>query len=273
MSDIITNVDEIDPSCTDFALFSGGNDSVVSTHVAQKRHDIDWVVYLDTNTGIDENLEHVKSVCESYEWDLGILSSPVTLRQFVLGTDTRKPYGFPGPAKHSWAYNYFKERQLSELSTHLNTKPRFFTGVRSHESQRRMKTVDGERNEADRWVWIAPIHDWRDERVNDYRDKKNLPENPVAKKIGKSGDCLCGAFSHRDDMMVELEAHYPERAEWIKELESDAKEELDDEEKYSYWGFAGLSKKELRAKIAEDDMSQMSLCSSCDVPSYPRDNE
>jgi 3'-phosphoadenosine 5'-phosphosulfate sulfotransferase (PAPS reductase)/FAD synthetase len=271
VSKVVTSVDEINPNCTDFALFSGGNDSVVSTHVAQREYDIDWVVYLDTNTGIQENIEHVKEVCHKYDWDLAILSSPVTLREFVLGTDTRQAYGFPGPAKHSWAYNYLKERQLSKLATRIDSKPRYYTGVRSHESERRMETVGGEKQEADRWIWMAPIHDWRDERVDDYRAEHNLPNNPVAEKIGKSGDCLCGAFDHRNDVMVELEAHYPERAEWIKQLETEAQEKLDTDEKYTYWGFGGLSEKELRAEIANDDMAQMSLCSSCDVPDYPRD--
>ena len=50
--ELIDSVSDIDPDCTDFALFSGGDDSVVSTHVAQQEYDIDWVVYLDTNTGI-----------------------------------------------------------------------------------------------------------------------------------------------------------------------------------------------------------------------------
>jgi diphthamide synthase (EF-2-diphthine--ammonia ligase) len=55
---VVYTVDDIDPSCTKFALFSGGNDSVVSTHLAYKKHDIDWTVYLDTNTGVPANTEH-----------------------------------------------------------------------------------------------------------------------------------------------------------------------------------------------------------------------
>jgi diphthamide synthase (EF-2-diphthine--ammonia ligase) len=58
---VVYTVDDIDPSCTKFALFSGGNDSVVSTHLAYKKHDIDWTVYLDTNTGVPANTEHQRT--------------------------------------------------------------------------------------------------------------------------------------------------------------------------------------------------------------------
>ena len=270
MTRVITDVSNIDPSCTDFALFSGGNDSVVSTHVAYNEYDIDYTVYLDTNTGVDENLEHVKDVCESYGWDLAVISSPMTLKEFALGSDTREALGFPGPGVHSWAYQYFKERQLREIATHVDGTPRFYTGVRSHESNRRMKNVEGGRVEAERWVWVSPVHDWRDSAMDKYREDHDLPTNPVAEKIGRSGDCYCGAYAHRDSELAELEAHYPDHAEWLKRVEKEVQDEIGTDEDYAYWGFGGLSEKELRAKMANDDMNQMSLCSSCDVPEYPR---
>jgi len=271
MVEIISTVGSIDVKDEHFALFSGGNDSVVSTHVAQKEYDIDWTVYLDTNTGLDENLEHVKQVCREYDWDLAVLSSPVTLKGFALGTDTRDAIGFPGPGVHSWAYQYFKERQLASIATHTDRTPKFYTGVRSHESQRRMKNVEGGRVEAERWVWVSPVHDWRDSAMDKYREEHGLPSNPVAEKIGRSGDCYCGAYAHRDSELAELEAHYPDHAEWLKEVEQEVQDEMGTDEDYAYWGFGGLSEKELRAKMANDDMNQMSLCSSCDVPERPRD--
>jgi len=273
MTDIINEVTEIPSDCTGFALFSGGDDSAVSTHLAQREYDIDYVVYLDTNTGVPENLAHVKDVCRSYNWDLAVLSSPVTLKEFALGTDTREALGFPGPAIHSWAYQYFKERQLREVATHVNGTPKFYTGVRSHESTRRMKNVEGGRVEAERWVWVSPIHDWTDEKMDRYRREHDLPTNPVADKIGRSGDCYCGAFAHRDSELAELEAHYPDHAEWLKEVEQEVQEKIGTGDDYAYWGFGGLSEKELRGKMAQDNPNQMSLCSSCDVPNYPSEEE
>jgi 3'-phosphoadenosine 5'-phosphosulfate sulfotransferase (PAPS reductase)/FAD synthetase len=266
---VVTDTDDIDPAYTDFALFSGGNDSIVSTHRAYDAFDVDMAVYLDTNSGLPANLDHVKDVCDEYGWELAVISSPMTLKEFAVGNDTRKPLGFPGPGVHSWAYQYFKERQLGKIATQIDGTPRFFSGVRTHESERRMNNVDGERVEAERWTWISPVHDWRDSAMDKYRDEHDLPTNPVAEKIGRSGDCYCGAYAHRDAELAELEAHYPDHAEWLRELEAEVQEQIGTDDDYAYWGFGGLSEKELRAKMADDDMAQMSLCSSCDVPDYP----
>ena len=267
--EVLTNIDDLPTDAEHFALFSGGNDSVASTHCAVNEYAIDYVVYLDTNTGIPENKQHVKDVCESYGWDLLIAQSPMTLKDFALGSDSRDPLGFPSPSMHSWAYQYFKERQLGKIATQIDNKPKYYTGVRSRESASRMKNVEGEVQEAERWTWIAPIHDWHDDAVRKYRKEHDLPENPVAEKIGRSGDCYCGAFSNRTTQLVELEAHYPEHAEWLKELEQEVQDELGTDEKYCYWGFGNMSEKRLRALMAENDMNQMSLCSHCDVPDYP----
>ena len=273
MSDVITDVSEIDEQATDFALFSGGNDSIASTHYSYEHYDIDYTVYLDTNTGIPENKEYVKEVCQEYGWDLAILSSPVTLKEFALGTDTRQPLGFPGPAVHSWAFQYLKERQLAAIATHTDNEPRYYTGVRSEESERRMRNVQGESQKAERWVWVSPIHDWSDEQTDQYRQEHELPRNPVNEKIGRSGDCYCGAYANRDTELIELEAHYPDHYEWLTDLESEVQDEIGADEPHCYWGFGSMSDKELRGKIAENDDKQMMLCSSCDVPNYPKPDQ
>ncbi len=272
MSEILTEIDDLPADATDFALFSGGNDSVASTHKAYSEYDIDYTVYLDTNSGLPANKEHVKDVCQEYGWDLLIAQSPVSLKEFALGTDTRKPLGFPAPSMHSWAYQYFKERQIASITTHVNERPRFYAGVRTHESKRRMNNVDGDKDEAERWTWINPIWNWRDEQTDDYREEHDLPKNPVAKKIGRSGDCYCGAFADRQAQLVELEAHYPKHADYLKELEQEVQDELGTDEKYCYWGFGDMSEKDMRAVMAKNDEAQMPLCSSCDVPDYPKAN-
>jgi len=268
---VITDVSESDAQATDFALFSGGNDSIASTHYAHQHHDIDYTVYLDTNTGIPENREYVKEVCDRLGWDLAVISSPVTLKEFATGTDSRQPLGFPGPAIHSWAFQYFKQRQLRQIARHVDAEPRFYTGVRSDESDRRMRNVEGSEQEGEQWLWISPIHDWSDGRTDEYREQNDLPRNPVNEKIGRSGDCYCGAYANRETELVELEAHFPEHYDWLTELEQEVQEEIGSDEPHCYWGFGSIDEKELRAKMAENDDAQMMLCSSCDVPDYPTD--
>ena len=270
MSDIITDVGEIDEQATDFALFSGGNDSIASTHYSHEHYDIDYTIYLDTNTGIPENKEYVKDVCQEYGWDLAILSSQYDLKDFALGSDTRQALGFPGPGIHSWAFHYLKQDQLSQIATQTDNEPRFYTGVRSDESERRMRNVTEDVEQMDRWVYVNPIHDWSDEETDQYRQDNNLPRNPVNEKIGRSGDCYCGAYANRDTELIELEAHYPDHYEWLMELEQEVQEQEGADKPSSYWGFGNMSEKQLRGKIAENDDKQMMLCSSCDVPNYPK---
>lgn len=273
MSNVITDVADIDTSATDFALFSGGNDSIASTHYAHEQYDIDYTVYLDTNTGLDENIEYVKEVCQEYGWNLAVLSSPVTLKEFAVGTDSRQALGFPGPGVHSWAFQYLKERQLAAIATHTDNEPNYYTGVRSDESERRMNNVEGETQEAARWTWISPIHDWTDEQTDAYREKHDLPRNPVNDKIGRSGDCYCGAFANRETELLELQAEYPDHYEWLMDLEQEVQDEIGTDKDYCYWGFGNMSEKELRGKIADNDDKQMMLCSSCDVPDYPKPDQ
>jgi 3'-phosphoadenosine 5'-phosphosulfate sulfotransferase (PAPS reductase)/FAD synthetase len=272
MSDIITDVEEIPTDAQHFALFSGGNDSIASTHYIHEQREIDFTVYLDTNSGIPENKEYVIDVCDEYGWDLAVLSSPVTLKEFAVGTDTRQALGFPGPGAHSWAFQYFKERQLSAIATQTDPEPRFYTGVRSAESDRRMQNIDENREQADRWVWVNPICEWSDSDVGDYRNKHDLPKNPVNREIGRSGDCLCGAFANRTTELVELETHYPEHYEWLMGVEEEVQQELGKNKASSYWGFGDMDEKELRAEIAKNDDKQMMLCSNCDVPDYPTED-
>ena len=272
MSEVITNAEDIPSDAEQFALFSGGNDSIASTHYAYENYEIDFTVYLDTNSGIPENKEYVKDVCDRYGWELIVLSSPVTLKSFALGTDTRQPLGFPGPAAHSWAFQYFKQRQLRMIARQTDAEPKFYTGVRSDESARRMRNVKGETQEGERWLWISPIHDWSDEQTDAYRKEHDLPRNPVNEKIGRSGDCYCGAYANRQTELVELEAHYPDHYEWITQLEQEVQDEIGTSEPHCYWGFGDMNEKELRGLIAENDDAQMMLCSSCDVPNYPTSN-
>lgn len=260
-----------------YALFSGGNDSLAATHyvMEQQERPVDRAVYLDTRSGLPENLEHVRQVCEDYGWPLVVASAPIDLYEFATGAGPgdRDSYGFPGPGAHSWAYRYFKERGLRHIARQHEEKPVFYTGVRSHESDRRMRTVDGPERDTGKWLFRNPIHDWRDERVDEYREEHDLPENPVAQRIGRSGDCYCGAFASRTEELVELEAHYPEHAQFIKDVERRVQEELGTDQENCFWGYGDMSATDLRALLADNDEAQMALCSTCDIPDVPADLE
>lgn len=243
-----------------YAMFSGGHDSLVSTHYCMENGHTDAVLHLDTNTGIPANQEFVEDVCDEFGWQLRIESAKMTLQEFA------KRWGFPASASHGWAYRYFKAHTLQRVAGDLDCKPHFWTGVRRHESKRRMKTVTDKVQEdaTGRWVWHAPLMDWTEQDCEAYIDECKLPRNPVVAYIHRSGECYCGAFAHRDEELIDLEANYPDHYEWLIDVEQDVQDEIGTKQGYCFWGHSEMSSKELRALLAEHDDAQMVLCSDCD---------
>jgi 3'-phosphoadenosine 5'-phosphosulfate sulfotransferase (PAPS reductase)/FAD synthetase len=207
-------------------LFSGGDDSLALTHLAMSEGWADFVIHLDTNSSIPANLDYVRSVCREFHWPLLIISSPMPLDIFAYR------YGFPGPGKgHQWAYNYFKGRQLNYFSQKRKGDVKFFSGVRKLESDRRMENIDAEVQYEDSsdggnftgW-WLSPLIDKSDEWVDRYRERHDLPQNPVAKRIHRSGDCQCLAYGKRTEELIMIEAEYPDYAQWLLNVEKRAQE-------------------------------------------------
>jgi len=303
-------------------LFSGGDDSLALAHYCiETLEAADFVIYLATNTSLPQNIDYVRDVCAEFNWPFAIINSPMTLPK--LGYR----YGFPGPDYHNVAFQYLKARQLQHVHQQMApTKDiKFFSGVRRDESDRRLKNITAEvqyestsNGNFDGW-WISPLLDMSDEEVHEYRTEHDLPRNPVASRIHRSGDCFCLAYGNRTEELLLLEAEYPEFAHWIKNVERrvgeyrgrlkflareypSIKAELDvlrketrphpfrltllkneypdvfewlvsipaDEavgmgrtEATSYIGHGGMSSQELRAFVAEADISQETLCETC----------
>lgn len=206
-------------------LFSGGDDSLALTHWVMERNLADWVVHLETQTSIPANLDYVRQVCEKYGWPLIVVSAPITLEQLAMR------YSFPGPQAHQIAYNYLKGRQLGYLYRRTNGGIKFFSGVRTAESDRRMSHINAEVEYATPgsdnfggW-WISPLISKSDRWVEDYREQHSLPRNPVAaSSLHRSGDCNCMAYGHRTEELVALEADWPEVADWLKNTETRVQE-------------------------------------------------
>lgn len=244
-----------------YAMFSGGHDSLVSTHYCMENGHTDAVLHLDTGTGIPENEQYVRDVCDRNGWQLRIETPNKSLAEFA------KEWGFPGSAAHGWAYRYFKAHSLQRVAADLDEKPHFWTGVRKDESERRMRTVKSETQEdaTGRWMWHAPIADWSKQDCEDYIEEHELPRNSVVENIHRSGECYCGAFAHRDEELVELQAHYPDHYERLMGVEQQVQDEIGTSEDHCFWGHSEMSSKELRALIAEHDEAQMVLCSDCEL--------
>jgi 3'-phosphoadenosine 5'-phosphosulfate sulfotransferase (PAPS reductase)/FAD synthetase len=200
-------------------LFSCGDDSLALTHYAFENDLVDVAIHLDTGSSIPANIDYVREVCRENCWPLILISSPMPFDTFAMR------YGFPGASCHTMAYHAFKGRQLGYINTQTDGSLKFLSGVRTDESDRRMKNITAEvqyaddTNNFDGW-WVSPMMDWSDDQIATYREEHDLRRNPVAEKIHRSGDCSCLAYGHRDEELILLQSEYPDFAEWLLNVEN-----------------------------------------------------
>lgn len=208
-----------------FALVSGGRDSTAMLEVA--RDYIDAVVHINTGIGIPETTEFVRSLVAGMDLDLiEMRTPPEVYRDIVLGP-TRK--GFPGPKFHYICYHLLKSQRLQELQRdHAKRGERLLlvSGVRRHESRRRMNTIaakphEGPSGRLGKCAWVKPLWDWTSEDLANYEQWAEVPRNPVTQYLHRSGECLCGAFASRDELK-EIALWYPATAAYLRELEAEA---------------------------------------------------
>jgi len=236
-------------------MVSGGMDSTVAAAVAHEQADkIDFIAYLDTRTGLDENREYVEELADHFGTQLWTLRTHEQYEAMV------EEQGFPGPSKHIIMYNRLKERQISKLATVTGDKELVtWTGLRKAESPARAKNTERVADQG-RWTMVSPIADWTKEDCKEYIDGHDLPENDLWDTLGRSGDCFCGAYASPEEKLDLRAAGCEYQAEWIESLE-ECVTTGDEKEK---WGWGALSESERRSVRAEKDDGQITLCSHCD---------
>lgn len=201
-----------------FALFSGGHDSLVNTHLTAQHPRFAGVVHLNTGIGIEETREFVRETCQRFGWPLIERWPPrVTYEQMCLDR------GMPGgPKKHEIMYHRLKGESLDVLTAETKTKRSdriiLSTGIRTQESTRRMRlhAVPTRRDGAK--VWVNPITDLSAFDVGAYIEEHGLRRNPVVDKVHRSGECLCGALA-RPEELDEIAFWFPDVAARIRALE------------------------------------------------------
>lgn len=115
-------------------------------------------------------------------------------------------FGFPGPHGHQMMYARLKERCIRLLvrRAKVGKPPRsnvlIASGVRHDESVRRMGYAGREINKTGSQIWVNPLYWWSKEERDEYNAASGLPENPITKLIGMSGECGCGAFAHPGEL-------------------------------------------------------------------------
>lgn len=232
-----------------FLLISGGNDSMVLLHFAQRW--ADYAVHVNTGIGIPQTTEFVREQVGKSSLDLLEYHPPVPYDELVL--NPKYFGGFPGAFGHRFAYQRLKERCIRQLIRDHREKrgDKFLllTGIRKAESARRMgysHPVDVRGAE----VWVNPLLFWENADMREYRRVHEVPESEVAANLHMSGECLCGAFAHPGEL-DEIAFFYPEVAARIRDLERRAREAG---LRYCEWG--------VNKPLSE---AAGPMCSSCDA--------
>jgi 3'-phosphoadenosine 5'-phosphosulfate sulfotransferase (PAPS reductase)/FAD synthetase len=234
-----------------FALYSGGNDSIVSTHFACTNYR-PRVLHCGTTIGIQQTKGHVRGVCSRFGWDLlmeqAIVQGPpsfswskdaagkrikVPFDPFLLPSgawtdgatayeEAVLNYGFPGPGQHGRMYQRLKERSLDRVVSDAkkdherNRNVLLVSGIRHDESAIRAGYKSAIQKDGCK-VWVNPFYFQTAADFEAYRHEFGLPRNPVSKRIGISGECLCGAFAKPGELEL-VRSVEPETAAAIDEL-------------------------------------------------------
>lgn len=245
-------VDSICDGCPSkmWCLVSGGKDSMTTAHVLSTLGRLEGVVFLDTGISVGGLVDHVRSAAAEFGWAFEVYRTPDDYDAMV------RQYGFPGPAGHSKTMARLKLKSLYQFKKKHPRSP-IASGVRTGESSRRfvnakaIQTLEG-------IPTFAPIVHWSTESVLDYVRSNGLPLSPAYRTLHISGDCLCGAFAHPNEITA-LKLFYPTEAERIHKLEHEIASNptfRDSIPPRNRWGWKGL-------RLDSLSIEETFLCGSC----------
>lgn len=179
--------------------FSGGNDSRHVAHWMMNNVPGCEVFHINTGIGIERTREYVRDTCKEQGWPLHEIRAKEDCGQDYDALVRRG--GFPGPDAHGLMYSLLKERAVrllvrrAKVNHGRNANVMLATGVRYDNSVRRMRYVGQEIRKAGGQLWVNP-HYWTTAEERDaYNAVSGIPENPVSRELGMSGECCCGAYA------------------------------------------------------------------------------
>lgn len=184
--------------------FSGGNDSRAVAHWMMNNVPGCRPFHANTGIGIERTRQYVRDTSAANGWNLAELRALEDCGQSY--EDLCLKHGFPGPDGHQLMYSRLKERcvrllvKRSKAGHPRRAKVLIASGIRHDESLIRMGYAGREINVVRAQVWVNPIYWWTREQRDAYNAASGMPENPVTKALGMSGECGCGAFAHPGEL-------------------------------------------------------------------------
>ncbi|AZI75912.1 putative phosphoadenosine phoshosulfate reductase [Sulfolobales Beppu rod-shaped virus 1] len=207
-------------------FFSGGRDSALTCYIAYKVSKVlnknFRLIHIDTKIAISETKEYVKRYADWLNAELKIVQTQYDYFEFV------KKYGYPSVIKNRWCWRFLKQEPLyqfkiEEIKEKIN--PLWILGIRRNESLFRLENYGKITNTLKRGMiknlhvveWL-PILYLSGEEVDRLINKFKIPINPVWKKIGISGECLCLAGTTKKKLEA-LFINYPDIAQKFYEFD------------------------------------------------------
>ena len=192
----------------------GGGDSTVLFELMRELN-FKFVPFLcDTGIRINDTVEFVKKRCADTNLPL-IIETP-TYKSY---DEMVMQFGFPGAPQHIQMYSNLKEKSIRKICSRYQGKKLIITGVRNSESARRKRNAIKEIDKRGNQIWVSPIIHWDDDDKEEYIDTRGIVLNEVSRKIGISGDCLCGAYALPGEL-DKIKKFYPDAAQRIIDLQA-----------------------------------------------------
>ncbi|MCR6691598.1 MAG: phosphoadenosine phosphosulfate reductase family protein [archaeon YNP-LCB-003-016] len=200
--------------------FSGGRDSLVSTHytlVTLKDLDLEkYVCFVDTTVMPPCIYPYVNMVFERIFKPLG--GECHILKPEKSFWELAREWGVPQKNRRYCCY-HLKLKPLYDFTSHLKPRVAHILGLRKTESMRRINFKFAYWDQKHKIWKLNPILEWNDQDVERYIRENNLPISPHY-KMGIQETCICGAFTTKKTLEA-IRAHYPELLEKFASLEGE----------------------------------------------------
>lgn len=211
------------------SMVSGGKDSAASDQIARELGaKINFVMHGNTRCGIPETSEFVRqtygALGDFVEADAGTAYEDYVLRKGFFGK---------GNGAHGFSYRVLKATPFRKsISQHIRQGKRevrvlLLNGARKDESENRKAHLETFRRDpaSPGNIWVNLIHDWGQQDRDDYLRSRCTPINPVANKLCRSGECMCGTMQTRWDRLEAADA-YPQWGARLDALEAEVREKF-----------------------------------------------
>lgn len=197
--------------------FSGGKDSMTTTHKLDQMGKLDSVFHIKTNIGLQMTTDFVEETCEKMGWKLQVIepSPKYTYASHVL------QYGFPGPGFHRLIMGKLKYKTMRDFALSYDKQNHcIISGIRKFESERRMGNYPLP-IQSDGALWFGcPIFYDSTEFTYKYVHENGLKISPAySLGLGTSGECMCGSFAGKGEKLLirKLDPKLADYIEWLED--------------------------------------------------------